>query len=112
MYASPEHYRTHACHVKATSSKLFTNTMELQHKSITNLTVTHAEKVMKVILDCALAIKDVTAGNSTSELRDLQQMVNLAKKVVQWNPTALKQQGRLHHHLRKCSTSQGYKRDR
>ena len=69
--------------MKATRSKRLTDTMELQHKSITNPTVTHADMVMKDILDCAEAIKGVTTGKSSSKLRDLQQIVDLSKRAVQ-----------------------------
>ena len=72
LYTSPEHYSTHACHVMAATSERLTAIMELQHKSITNPTVTHADKLMKVILYCAAAMKDVTASKSISELRHLQ----------------------------------------
>ena len=72
LYTLLNHYRTHAYHVKATRSKRLTDTMELQHKSMTNPTITHADKVMKALEDCAKAIKGVTAGKSSSELRDLQ----------------------------------------
>ena len=63
--------------------------MELQYKSIPNPTVTHADKAMNAILDCAKTIKGMTAGNSTSELRDLQQMVDLAKKGCPTEPNCL-----------------------
>ena len=71
MYTSPEHYRTHVCHVKATRSERLTDTMELQHKRITNPNITHADKVMKALVDCAKAIKGVPEGKSSSELQDL-----------------------------------------
>ena len=68
--------------------------MELQRKIIMNSTVTLVDKVMKAIADCTKAIKGVKAGNSSSKLRDLQQIVDLAKRTVQQNPTALNKQVR------------------
>ena len=53
---SPEHYRTHLCYVKSTKSERFTDTMQFNHKYITNPMLTHVDKVMNAIVDCAKAI--------------------------------------------------------
>ena len=62
LCTSPEHYRTHMCHVKATNSKRLTNMLQLSHKNITNPTVTHADKVMLAISACAVALQGVAGG--------------------------------------------------
>ena len=49
LYISPIHYRTHACHIKTTKKEGLTNTVDFQHKIITNPTITHAYKVMHAI---------------------------------------------------------------
>ncbi len=49
LFTSPEHYRTHTCHVKATKSKRRLDTVHFKHKNITNPTITHADKVMQAL---------------------------------------------------------------
>ena len=71
LFTSPEHYRTHVCHVKATKSERLTDTLQLRHKHITNPTVTHADKVMNPISACAAALKGVAGGKTPKELHDL-----------------------------------------
>ena len=57
LATSPEHYRTHICHIKSTNSERFTDTIHFNHKKITRPTITHADKVMAAISDCTKAIK-------------------------------------------------------
>ena len=63
LATSPEHYRTHLCHIKTTNSERFTNTAQFSHKMITKPTITHAEKIMAAIADCAKAIKNMGINN-------------------------------------------------
>ena len=44
---SHEHYRTHNCHIKATNNELFFDTVQFQHKNITNRTLSTADKLMQ-----------------------------------------------------------------
>jgi hypothetical protein len=46
LFTSPEHYCTHNCHIKHTKSKQLSDTVQFQHKCITNPSITHANKVM------------------------------------------------------------------
>ena len=57
LSTSSEHYRTQKCHIKATSSNRYSDTVQFQHKNITNPTVTPYNKLMHAIADCAKAIK-------------------------------------------------------
>ena len=57
LTTSPEHYLIHRCHIKSTNSKRFTDTIHFNHKNIAQPIITHAEKVMAAIADCAKAIK-------------------------------------------------------
>ena len=57
LVTSPERYRTHRCHIKSTSNKRFTETINFSHRKLTRTTITHAEKVMAEIADCAKAIR-------------------------------------------------------
>ena len=61
---SPKHYHTHIRHVKSTRSERLTDTAQFQHKNITNLTVTHTDKVTEAIADCDKTIREFyTDGN-------------------------------------------------
>ena len=53
LSTSPEHYRTHCCYIKSTNSERLSDTVQIQHKHITNPTVTHGNKVMKALADLA-----------------------------------------------------------
>ena len=57
LNTSPEHYRTHNCAIKSTKSERLTDTIQVNHKSITNPTLTHADKVMKALADCIKNIR-------------------------------------------------------
>ena len=54
LETSPEHYRTHRCHIKSTNSEHFTGTINFNHKKLT--------QVMAAIADCAKSINNL--GNS------------------------------------------------
>ena len=49
LSTSPEHYRMHRCHIKATKSEQVLDTVNFSHKNITRPTITHADKVMNQI---------------------------------------------------------------
>ena len=67
LATSPEHYQTHICHIKSTNIEHFTDTMHFNHKKITRPTITHADKVMATIADCARAIKNLGNSNGGEE---------------------------------------------
>ncbi len=67
LYTSPDHYRTHACHIKATRKEQLTNTVDFQHKRITNPTITHAEKVMHGIQQVIREIKKLGGIENSQE---------------------------------------------
>ena len=45
LTTSPDHYRTHLCHIRTTNSERFTNTAQFSHKNISKPTITYAEKL-------------------------------------------------------------------
>ena len=53
-------------------------TQSNSHKHITKPTITHADKVMNVIADCAKAIKDITSPNGAEEMRQLVELTEQA----------------------------------
>ena len=75
LATSPEHYRTHKCHIKSTKSERYSDTVSFQHKHITNPTVSPHDKVMKAIADCSNTIKGLGNHDATAEMHDLQQIV-------------------------------------
>ena len=74
LATSPEHYRTHKCHIKATRSDQCSDTIQFQHKRITNPTITPHDKVMREIADCAKVIKGVRYADVDQYMRDMQQL--------------------------------------
>ena len=79
LATSPEHYRTYLCHIKSTKSERFTDTAQFSHKKITRPTITHTDKIMAAIVDCAKAIKN--AGNS-SGIDEIHQLIQLTEEVM------------------------------
>ena len=57
MGTSPERYITHRCYVKSARSERLTDTVQLNHKRITNPEVSRAYKMMHVIATCIKSIK-------------------------------------------------------
>ena len=79
LYTSPEHYRTHACHIKETRSERFSDTVQFQHKRITNPTVTHADKIMEAIKSVVQQLKGLGEETDSMETRELRQLVDGAR---------------------------------
>eukprot|EP00804_Cyclotella_cryptica_P030326 CCRYP_011862-RA/>CCRYP_011862-RA protein AED:0.33 eAED:0.33 QI:0/0/0/1/0.66/0.75/4/0/887 len=61
LSTSPEHYRTHRCHIKSTNSERLSDTAVFQHKSITHPSLTPTDKLMQAVSACAAALKGITA---------------------------------------------------
>ncbi len=73
LFTSPEHYCTHNCHISHTKSKKLSNTIQFQHKCITNPTITHVNKVMLALADCIKALQGMTGSARNSQAaQDLQ----------------------------------------
>ena len=68
---SPEHYRTKKYHIKDTRGDRFSNTVQSQHKQITNPSVTH-DKSVKVLADCTKAINGVGSIDAEQDMHDMQ----------------------------------------
>jgi hypothetical protein len=83
----PEHYRTHNGHIKHTKSKQLSNTVQFQHKRITNPSITHTNKVMQALAECIKAIQGMTGKARNSQAaQDLQRIVDATQARVQTNP--------------------------
>eukprot|EP00804_Cyclotella_cryptica_P002334 CCRYP_004053-RC/>CCRYP_004053-RC protein AED:0.43 eAED:0.24 QI:0/-1/0/1/-1/0/1/0/513 len=68
---SPEHYRTHKCHIKSTNSDRFSDTVEFQHKRITNPTVKPEDKIMKAISAWIDTLRGLPAFTSNHDMQQL-----------------------------------------
>ena len=75
LYTSPEHYQSHACHIKLTRSEWLFDTSQFKQKCITNSTITHADKIMQAMANCITALKGVTNSNGKQELDELERLV-------------------------------------
>ena len=84
LTTSPEHYRMHRCHIKATKSERVSDTLNFSHKNITRPTITHADKVMNAIATCAKAITNITSSHGAEEMR---QLVELTEQAIHQHPT-------------------------
>ena len=71
-HTSPIHYRTHVCHIKETKKERLTDTVQFQHKRITNPTISHADKVMHAIQQVIRERKTLGGIENSQEARDLQ----------------------------------------
>ena len=81
---SPEHYRAHICVAKQTKSERCTDTVQFQHKDITNPTLTAGDKLMKAIADCMQSIKKKGKATTQQE-KDLLRIMRNTKQVVSSN---------------------------
>jgi hypothetical protein len=87
LFTSPEHYCTHNCHIKHTKSKQLSNTVQFQHKHITNPFITHTNKVMQALAECIKAIQGMTGKAKNSQAaQDLQCIIDATQAHVQTNP--------------------------
>jgi hypothetical protein len=87
LFTSPEHIRTHNCHIKHTKSERLSDTVQFQHKRITNPTITHANKVMHALADCVKALHGMTSGARNSQAaQDLQRIIDATKAHVLARP--------------------------
>ncbi len=92
LFTSPEHYCTHNCHIKHIKSKRLSNTVQFQHKHITNPSITHADKVKHVLAECIKTIQGMTGKARKSQAaQDLQCIVDAVQAHVQSNPHRFKE---------------------
>ena len=82
LATSPEHYRTHLCHIKTTNSERFNDTAQFSHQKITKPAITHAENIMAAIADCNKAIKNMSSNDGSDKL---EQLMKLTEKTVKNN---------------------------
>ena len=87
LFTSPEHYCTHNCHIKHTKSERLSDTVQFQHKRITNPCITHANKVMQALAECVIAIQGMTGKARNSQAaQDLQCIIDATQACLQTKP--------------------------
>ncbi len=87
LFTSPKHYCTHNCHIKHTKSEQLSNTVQFQHKRITNPTITHADKVMHTLANCIKALQGMTGSARNSQAaQDPQRIIDATRTHVQARP--------------------------
>ncbi|KAL7478477.1 hypothetical protein ACHAW6_004249 [Cyclotella cf. meneghiniana] len=59
LNTSAEHYQVHNCHVKHTNSECLSDTIQFQHRSITNPLLSPANKLMLPLANC----KEILSGH-------------------------------------------------
>jgi hypothetical protein len=85
LFTSPEHYRTH--NIKHTKSKCLSDTVQFQHKCITNPSITHANKVTHALADCVKAIPGMIGKDRHSPaMKDLQRIVDATQAQIEAQP--------------------------
>jgi len=89
LSTSPEHYRTHVCHIKHTNSRRLSDTVQFKHKNITNPLLTHADKIMRGLSHCIQELKSAEATTTEQELRDIRQLINATQALLNTHEAAL-----------------------
>jgi hypothetical protein len=82
LSTSPEHYRTHKCHIKDTRSDRLSDTVHFQHKSITNPTMSPGDKLMTAIADCIQTIKGVSNHPQQQQLHDFRRLMEATPALI------------------------------
>ena len=72
---SPEPYRTHCCHVKSTNSKRLSDTVQFQHKHITNPSPSPQDKLMAAIADLTHTIHGMGSHPAKTALHELSALL-------------------------------------
>jgi hypothetical protein len=91
VQTSPEHYRTHKCHIKATNSDRLSDTVQFQHKRITNPSVSPKDKLINAIAACQQALNDATNDTSNNEINMLRSILTEAREKVTSETTTTSQ---------------------
>ncbi len=86
LFTSPDHYHIQDCHIKHTKSKWLSNTVQFQHKRITNPSITHTDKVMQALAECVKAFQGMTGKARNSQVaQELQCIDDATQACVQTN---------------------------
>eukprot|EP00956_Cyclotella_meneghiniana_P004233 scaffold5184_cov39-Cyclotella_meneghiniana.AAC.2 len=82
LNTSLEHYRVHNCYIKNTKNTRLSDTVQFQHKSITNPEITPLDKLMRAIANCKAALQGLDGDKSNQQINELKQIVDNAQAKV------------------------------
>ena len=66
------------CHVKYTRSEQLTDTAQFDHKRIINPKITHADKIVEAIAECAKTIKEIGNISGSNEMKQFERLATQA----------------------------------
>ena len=69
--------------MKNTNAERVSDTMVFQHKTITNPTITHADRVIDAIKSLETSMKGLANGKSDRSMRDLAEISATSKNIIQ-----------------------------
>ena len=78
LNTSAEHYRVHNCHVKHTKSERLSDTVQFQHKSITNPSISPADKLMLALANCREILSGHIKGEHEQQIGELTRLMDKA----------------------------------
>jgi hypothetical protein len=67
LNTSPDRYRVHNCHIKATRADRLSDTVQFKHKHLTNPEISPHDKIMHALANCKAALMGVLATKSDAE---------------------------------------------
>ena len=85
LRTSDEHYRTHICHARETRSDRLSDTVSFQHKSITNPTLSHADKLMNAISHCSKVFEGKSNIDNETALIELERLMTATQTAIDKN---------------------------
>lgn len=84
LQTSLEHYRVHKCHIKKTHHDRLSDTVQFQHKNITNPSISPQDKIMEALANCKAALTGCLKHSPTQQLQELRQLMeNVSPKLQQ-----------------------------
>ncbi|KAL7488941.1 hypothetical protein ACHAW6_014541, partial [Cyclotella cf. meneghiniana] len=78
LNTSAEHYRVHNCHVKHTRSERLSDTVQFHHKSITNPSISPADKLMLALANCREILSGHIKGEHEQQIGELTRLMDKA----------------------------------
>ena len=76
----------HKCYIESTRSERFSDTVQFQHKNITNPTITHGDKIVYAISRYTKVIQSLGGGMAKQEIKDLRWFVEATRSAVSRDP--------------------------
>ncbi|KAL7476263.1 hypothetical protein ACHAW6_002135 [Cyclotella cf. meneghiniana] len=78
LNTSAKHHRVHNCHVKHTKNERLSDTVQFQHKSITNPSISPADKLMLALANCKEILSGHLKGEHEHQVGELKRLMDKA----------------------------------